>query len=93
MWDRESGECLAILKGHNGGINSVAISNDTKFIVSGSNDCTIRVWETESSKEVQKIQQENAVSSVAISSQQMIASAVGSQVRIFLMNGSEVSCI
>ena len=62
---------------------SVAISNDMKFIVSGSYDKTIRVWETSSLKEIQKIQHENVVSSVAINSQQMIASAAGSQVHIY----------
>jgi WD40 repeat protein len=34
--------------GHDDLVNSVAISSDNKFIVSGSRDNTIRVWERES---------------------------------------------
>jgi small GTP-binding protein len=43
-------EVVKILEGHNDEINSVAISSDDKFIVSGSDDYTIRIWETGTGK-------------------------------------------
>ncbi len=50
-------------------MNSVAITLDNKFIVSGSNDDTIRVWERESGKQVQELKGHyGSVNSVAISS-------------------------
>ncbi len=38
------------IEGHNDWVNSVAISSNNKFIVSGSSDKTIRVWERASGK-------------------------------------------
>jgi WD40 repeat protein len=62
-------------------VNSVAISSDIKFIVSGSGSCgisfeveeeednTIRVWERESGTQIQELKGHNdSVNSVAISS-------------------------
>jgi WD40 repeat protein len=34
--------------GHNGEVKSVVLSKNNKFIVSGSNDKTIRVWDRDS---------------------------------------------
>ena len=48
---------------------SVAISFDNKFIVSGSGDKTIRVWEREIGAQLQELKGHNdLVRSVAISS-------------------------
>ncbi len=30
-------------------MNRVAISNDNRYIISGSNDCSIKIWERETS--------------------------------------------
>ena len=43
---------LAVLKGHNERVTSVAFSPDGKKIVSGSWDKTIRVWDAETGKEI-----------------------------------------
>ena len=32
------------LEGHTGPVMSIALTSDNKYIVSGSNDCTVRVW-------------------------------------------------
>jgi WD40 repeat protein len=45
VWDRQNGIQLLELNGHYGFVNSVAISYDTKIIVSGGEDKTIKVWE------------------------------------------------
>ena len=36
------------MTGHSNGVNSVAISSDGKYIVSGSGDNTIKIWNLES---------------------------------------------
>ena len=43
---------LTVMKGHTGGVNSVVFSPDGKKIVSGSWDCTIRVWDSENGIEI-----------------------------------------
>ncbi len=50
-------------------MTSVAISSDNKFIVSGSSDKTIRIWERESGTQIQELKaHDNTVNSVSISS-------------------------
>jgi len=44
VWNRETGELIRTLTGHNNPVYSVSISNDNKTIVSGSYDSTIKVW-------------------------------------------------
>ena len=43
-------ECT--LRGHSGDVNSVAYSPDGKHIVSGSDDKTVKIWDSTTSKEV-----------------------------------------
>ena len=42
---RALAEDYSILKGHTNSITSVSFSNDGEFIISGSSDCSIRVWD------------------------------------------------
>ena len=45
IWDVEKRQqALHALPAHKKTINSVAVSSDSKFIVSGSDDCSVRVW-------------------------------------------------
>ncbi len=75
VWERESGTQIQFLKGHKNSVNSVAISSDNIFIVSGSgyqsfgsSDNTIRVWDRESGTQIQElIGHKDSVNSVAIS--------------------------
>jgi WD40 repeat protein len=50
LWDVASGKRLAQLVGHEGSINSLAFSEDSRRILTGSGDGTIRVWDTDSGK-------------------------------------------
>jgi len=43
---------LTIQLGHTGPINSVSFTSDGKYIVSGSSDDTLKIWEIESGKEI-----------------------------------------
>jgi WD40 repeat protein len=46
IWDLE-GRRLGSMKGHKAGILSLRISSDAKFLVSGSSDGSLRLWDME----------------------------------------------
>jgi len=53
VWDASTGECLYTLEGHTDRVNSVWFSPDKgDFIVSGSADKTIIIWNTGTKKKV-----------------------------------------
>ena len=52
MWDAASGKETRSLKGHKGVVSSVAFSPDSKKIVSGGWDCTMKVWDASSGQEM-----------------------------------------
>ena len=55
------------LTGHQGLVRSVAVTPDGRYIVSGSEDMTVRVWERDTGKEVQKLTgHQSGVTSVAV---------------------------
>ena len=41
-------QVLKVLEGHTYGVKSVAVSADGSKVVSGSEDCTVRIWSAES---------------------------------------------
>jgi WD40 repeat protein len=44
VWERATGKEVQKLTGHYGGVLSVAVTPDGRYIVSGSGDQTVRVW-------------------------------------------------
>jgi hypothetical protein len=61
-------QCVQTLKGHSAGINAIAISLDSKILISGSNDKTVSVWNLNTGKWLYSFYgQAEAVLSVAIS--------------------------
>ncbi|KAF9472462.1 hypothetical protein BDN70DRAFT_774454, partial [Pholiota conissans] len=51
-----TGEELKVLEGHSNYVTSVAFSSDSKQIVSGSNDQTVRVWDASMGKELKELE-------------------------------------
>ena len=52
---------------HDDMVNSVAFSPDGKYVVSGSDDDTARVWEAATGKEIARMTHDDDVNSVAFS--------------------------
>ena len=68
LWDASSGEALAVLRGHESGVLSVAFSPDGSRIASGSYDKTVRLWDASSGQELAVLRgHEGSVWSVAFS--------------------------
>jgi WD40 repeat protein len=45
VWDAFTGELLATFDGHTGQVNSIDFSPDGRLLASGSDDCTILLWD------------------------------------------------
>ena len=48
VWDVEMGKCVRTFNGHNGFVFSVKQHPDNGVIISGSFDCTIKMWDVRS---------------------------------------------
>jgi len=70
LWDSKTGKRKLYLDGHTASVNCLAFSPDDLKIVSGSNDTTVKLWNTNSGKCISKkhlIKHSNSVLSVAFS--------------------------
>jgi WD40 repeat protein len=67
VWDFEKQEQVFDLPGHHDRINAVAFSPDGSWLVSGSDDCTVRVWNVLTGRLAVARQFDAAVQSLAFS--------------------------
>ena len=67
VWDFEKQERVFDLPGHHDRINAVAFSPDGSWLVSGSDDCTVRVWNVLTGRLAVARQFDAAVQSLAFS--------------------------
>ena len=51
IWDFSKG-ASAVIRGHNEWVNAVKIDIDSRTLLSGSDDCTARLWDLDSKKEL-----------------------------------------
>jgi WD40 repeat protein len=67
LWDASNGELIRTFEGHSGGINKVALSPDGGFVVSGSDDHMVRLWDARTGQLINTFDHSGWVSSVTFS--------------------------
>lgn len=67
VWDLQSGMVRFTLRGHEGPVNRIDISPDGRYLVSGSDDSTLRLWDLSSGAMVYSMGQERGVANVHFS--------------------------
>jgi WD domain, G-beta repeat len=50
LWDIGSGKLIKSMSGHTSSVHSLTFSAESSILVSGSSDCTVRVWDVEASQ-------------------------------------------
>lgn len=50
LWELKSGQVVRLLEGHKATVTSLAFSPDGKYLVSGGDDCAIKVWDLRTTK-------------------------------------------
>lgn len=56
VWEMSEGSCLHNLQGHTGDVNTVSLSKDARWIVSGSSDKSVRLWDRSNGRCLQELQ-------------------------------------
>jgi len=67
LWDLSRNICLRYFYGHNGSLEALAFSHNGLYALSGSNDCTARLWDIRTGKELLCFRFDTPVYSVAFS--------------------------
>ncbi len=67
LWDIATGRRLLTIKGHADNVCSVVYSPDGRFLLSGGEDKTIRLWEAATGKQLRRWDMSDKVNQVAIS--------------------------
>lgn len=94
LWRVETGEEIIRLVGHTERVNSAVFSSDGKWIVSASDDNTVRIWDIETRKEIRQFGGHvNGVNSAVFSpdGKQIVSTSDDKTVRIWnVETGEEV---
>ena len=53
VWDTLTGEEIALLKGHLGGVPTLSFAHQSRLLLTGSSDRTARIWNVDTEKEIQ----------------------------------------
>lgn len=76
------GKTAAVLRGHEGGINAMCLSSDGAYLITGSEDSTCVVWETEKNSFVTRMEgHEQYVSCVAANNEWVLTGSADNTIR------------
>lgn len=84
---------LATLTGHAGGITAIALSRDNTLIVSGSRDCTLRVWDWPSGETIWEFWVDRLIYAIGLSADGQTVAMRDRQQQVkawYLRNGQEI---
>ena len=91
IWCEATGDCLTSLEGHSEGIQCLDIAGPK--LVTGSVDCTIRVWDTDKKKCVNILRHPDSVQSVTFvpgNPNKLVSSSLDRTIRIWDVSTSKV---
>ena len=94
LFNSQTGKLIRKLSGHSMEVNSIAISANSKFIVSASDDESIKLWNLDSGKLISSFTSESPIKSIAISNNNKLTLSASSDNALRLYNtatGKEIS--
>lgn len=86
VFDTMTGQRIKRMKGHTGMVNSVAVSSSGKpLVVSGGDDCHVRVWDRRQRQPVHNFNSDFQVTAVSFNndSQQVISAGIDNDLKIW----------
>lgn len=94
LWEISLGKCLRIFVGHTNWVNSVYLSKDNAYALSGSYDETLRLWEVATGKCIRVFKgHERPVNSVCLSNDGKYALSGSYDETLRLWNMSDGKCV
>lgn len=93
LWNADTGKLLYMLFGHTGDIKSLSFSPNNRFLVSGSEDGTARIWNTETGREVLQLVDFQNGEWIAVTPQGYYVASVNGDAALTVRNGNKVSGI
>jgi len=86
VFDTMTGERIKRMKGHTGMVNSVAVARDDRpLVVSGGDDCFVRVWDRRQRQPVHNLNSDFQVTAVSFNNdaQQVISAGIDNHIKIW----------
>jgi len=74
-WDTQSRECLRVLKGHQGTVQSLKVSPDGKTLASSGDDNAIQLWDLQSGEHLQTLRRDRLYERLDISGMKGVTEA------------------
>jgi predicted NACHT family NTPase len=94
MWDVNSGICLQTFEGHYHWVRSVALSQDSSRVASGSTDTTVKIWDANSGVCLRTFEGHyHWVNSVAFSQDSSLVASGSSDTTVRIWDANSGACL